>query len=214
MKAFLQFVLRTMSATSVVVLIGLISLLALDQTIWMATLYAMISGVAVYISMKQLTNFRYRRENGLSRSEYKYIDKNLKEAKEKITRLNRSLRKVGSFGHAKQNFEILVTVRKIYSNTKKEPKRFYKAEAFYYEHLDSLVALTEKYAYLSEQPSKTNEMDKSLENTRHTIAIMNETVKKDLQIMLNDDLNTLDFELDVAKQSINRWKKPDRRPLK
>lgn len=214
MKAFLQFILRTLSASSAVGLTWLISFFAFEQTIWLASLYAILGGGAVYISMKQITNFRHRQQNGLSRREHKFIEKNLKEAKEKITRLNRALRSVRSFAQAKQNFEIMLTVRKIYANTKKEPKRFYKAERFYYEHLDSLVALTEKYAYLSEQPAKTKEINQSLRDTRHTLAIMNETVKKDLHIMLDDDLDVLDFELDVAKQSIDKRKQPDRRALK
>lgn len=213
MKAFLQFIIRTLSASAATSLTWLISFFAFEQTIWFASLYAILGGGAVYISMKQITDFHHRKQNGLSRREYKFIEQNLKEAKEKITRLNRALRSVRSFGQAKQNFEIMMTVRKIYANTKKEPKRFYKAERFYYEHLDSLVALTEKYAYLSEQPSRTKEINQSLRDTRHTLAVMNETVKKDLHIMLDDDLDILDFELDVAKQSINK-KNPDRRALK
>ncbi|WP_373894229.1 5-bromo-4-chloroindolyl phosphate hydrolysis family protein [Virgibacillus natechei] len=214
MKGFFQFIVRSVSATSATALTWLISFFAFEQTIWLAGLYAILGGGVVYISMKQVTDFRHRKQNGLNRREYKFIEQNLKEAKEKITRLNRSLRSVRSLGQARQNFEIMMTVRKIYANTKKDPKRFYKAERFYYEHLDSLVALTEKYAYLSEQPSRTKEINQSLRDTRHTLAIMNETVKKDLHIMLHDDLDVLDFELDVAKQSIDKRKKPDRRALK
>ncbi|MBY7145001.1 5-bromo-4-chloroindolyl phosphate hydrolysis family protein [Virgibacillus sp. NKC19-3] len=214
MKAFLQFIIRSMSASSAAILTWLISFFAFEQTIWLAGLYAIFGGGIVYISIKQMTDFRRRKQNGLSRREYKFIEKNLKEAKEKITRLNRSLRSVRNFAQAKQNFEIMITVRKIYTNTKKEPKRFYKAERFYYEHLDSLVALTEKYAYLSGQPARTKEMNQSLRDTRHTLAIMNETVKKDLHTMLDDDLDILDFELDVAKQSIDKRASSNRRALK
>jgi len=50
-------------------------------------------------------------------------------------------------------------------------------------------------------------MQKSLKETRQTLTAFSRTIKKDLQVMLRDDLETLDFELDVAKQTLRRSKK-------
>ncbi|GAB3062443.1 5-bromo-4-chloroindolyl phosphate hydrolysis family protein [Virgibacillus ainsalahensis] len=214
MRAFLQFIARFMAGSSAAVLTWLISFFAFEQSFLLAGLYGLLGGGTVYFSNKQITHYRYLRSIGLSRREYNYIEQNLKEAKQKITRLQRALRSVGSGSQRKQNIAIMLTVRKIYSNTKKEPKRFYQAESFYYKHLDSLVALAEKYAYLNAQPSKTKEMAESLRDTRHTIMIMETTVKKDLYTMLNDDFDTLDFELDVARKSIGSVNKSHGRALK
>lgn len=190
--------------------IWLLSFLALEQTFLLSSVYALISGGLTFLTVGGVSNRRFVKKNGLTHKEYKYIEKNLKEAKEKISRLQRALVNVRSIQHAKRNIEMIRTVRKIYSNTKKEPKRFYKAEGFFYERLDSLVELAEKYSFLSSQPAKSKEMIVSLHETDSTLNSLNESVKKDLYIMLNDDVDTLHFELDVAKNSINRMKKTNR----
>lgn len=46
-------------------------------------------------------------------------------------------------------------IRKIYSLTKKEPKRFYQAEQFYYSHLDSATELAEKYVFYHSNQERT-----------------------------------------------------------
>lgn len=185
----------------------LISFIALEQTFWLSTLYALIGGVIAFLTVKEIGKVQYLKQQGLTRREYKYIRKHLKEAKGKIARLQRSLMSVRSIDQVKRNLELIRTVRKIYSNTKREPKRFFKAEGFFYDRLDSLVEITEKYAFLSSQPVKSIEMKDSLVQTERTLYGLNESVKKDLYIMLDDDVDTLHFELDVARNSINRMKK-------
>lgn len=97
-------------------------------------------------------------------------------------------------------------IRKIYSLTKKEPKRFYQAEQFYYSHLDSAMELAEKYVFLAQQPKKNRELEISLTETRKTLKELTYTIEKDLYKVIADDIDNLNFELDVAKQSIKTRK--------
>lgn len=210
LRTFVLFMIQSISSFTMMIAIWLLSFLALEQTFLLSSVYALISGGLTFLTVGGVSNRRFVKKNGLTHKEYKYIEKNLKEAKEKILRLQRALVNVRSIQHAKRNIEMIRTVRKIYSNTKKEPKRFYKAEGFFYERLDSLVELAEKYSFLSSQPAKSKEMIVSLHETDSTLNSLNESVKKDLYIMLNDDVDTLHFELDVAKNSINRMKKTNR----
>lgn len=210
LRTFVLFMIQSISSFTMMIAIWLLSFLALEQTFLLSSVYALISGGLTFLTVGRVSNRRFVKKNGLTHKEYKYIEKNLKEAKEKISRLQRALVNVRSIQHAKRNIEMIRTVRKIYSNTKKEPKRFYKAEGFFYERLDSLVELAEKYSFLSSQPAKSKEMIVSLHETDSTLNSLNESVKKDLYIMLNDDVDTLHFELDVAKNSINRMKKTNR----
>ncbi|MGJ9457899.1 5-bromo-4-chloroindolyl phosphate hydrolysis family protein [Oceanobacillus sp. CF4.6] len=214
MRAVFQFMIQSMTGFLGTVSTGLVSFFAFGQTILLSSLFAIAGGVVVYLTSKQILDYRFVKVNGLTRREYKFIENNLKEAKHKISRLQKSLFRVRSMQHAKQNLEIARTAQKIYANAKKEPRRFYQAEGFFYNHLDSLVELTDKYAYLSSQPAKTREMEKSLRDTRQTVGMLGESIKKDLHIMLDDDVDTLHFELDVAKQSISRTKKDNRRLTK
>ena len=100
-------------------------------------------------------------------------------------------------------------LKKIQQLTKQEPKRFYKAEPFYFSHLDSVVELSEKYALLSRQPNKSRELNQSLVETRRTLDELTETVEKDLYEILAEDIEDLHFELDVAKKTINTRKESE-----
>lgn len=213
MKAFFQFILRSMAAFSVMTVVWLVAFFGFSQAFLLASLYSIIGATATYYSLKGITTYRYAKDNGLTRKEYKFISTNLQEAKGKISRLQRALLDVRQFGNARENMEIITTVKKIYANTKREPARFFQAESFYYKHLDSLVEIAEKYAYLSSQPVKSREMNDTMRDSRHTIIVLGQTVKKDLRIMLNDDVDTLHFELDVAKRSLKKPKNSNGRVI-
>ncbi|MCQ6276261.1 5-bromo-4-chloroindolyl phosphate hydrolysis family protein [Bacillus sp. V3B] len=204
MKSFLHFLFRSFAAASTSVFVWLISFLAFDQTFLFSLLVGFLSGSAIYLFLKWLNSSQLLRENGLSRREYQYIKKNLKEAKLKIHRLQKALFRVRSLTNMKQNFEMLRVVNKIYMITKKEPKRFYQAERFYFTNLDSIVELTEKYALLHAQPAKTAELTHSLNETRIMMNKLNNSLEKDLYTILEDDIDHLQFELDVAKKQISK----------
>lgn len=206
MKAFFQFILRSAISFTVTGTILLVTLLGFGQAFLIASLYGLIGGVGTYYTLKYINTYQYAKNNGLTRQEYKFISDNLKDANDKIKRLQRALINVRQLGNARENRDILITVRRIYANTKKEPRRFFQAEGFYYKHLDSLVEIAEKYAYLSEQPVKSREMNEMMRDSRHAIIVLGQTVKKDLRVMLNDDVNTLHFELDVAKRTTQKLK--------
>ena len=81
---------------------------------------------------------------------------------------------------------------------------FIRAEQFYYTNLDSIVELTEKYAFLNSQPAKTPELTQSLQETRLTMNQLADSLERDLYTVIEDDIDDLQFELDVAKKSISK----------
>src|SRR3954471_16366211 len=91
MKSFLHFLFRSFAAASTSVFVWLISFLAFDQTFIFSLLLGFVSGIVIYLPLKWLNSSHFLRENGLSRREYHYIQKNLKEAKLKINRLQKAL---------------------------------------------------------------------------------------------------------------------------
>lgn len=206
MIAFLQFTLRTAAAFIGSIITWFISFIGFDYGFWASGGIAILAGTVIYYSLKALMKYGSMRKTGLTRREYKLVQEHLKTAKTKIQRLQKAFLSVSSLPHAKQNFETLRVVNKIYSVTRKEPGRFFKASEFYYSHLDSMVEIAEKYAFLSSQPAKTSELQYSLGETRKTMNSLSDSIKNDLYIMLEDDIDTLQFEIDVAKQSIDRKK--------
>lgn len=211
MKTFLQFVTRFFASITSGFITFFISLLPLDNSFGSSVLYGLLASIAVYHILKWIMNSHNIKNTGLTRREYYYIQKNLKEAKQKIRRLQKAFFKTSNVLTAKQHIEILRVVHKIQDVTKKEPIRFYQAEEFYFSHLDSLVEIAEKYAFLNSQPVKTPELTESLNETRKTITQLSETIQDDLYKLIEHDVDTLKFELDVAKKTIDRKNGKDRR---
>ncbi|MCP3762826.1 5-bromo-4-chloroindolyl phosphate hydrolysis family protein [Domibacillus sp. A3M-37] len=153
------------------------------------------------------TNFgnrRIQKKHGLNRREYYYILDQLKEAKAKLSRLQHLFLKVRSLRSLKQMIELNSLVKRIYSVVKKEPKRFYEIEPFFYSHLDSVVELAEKSSLLSSKKVKDPDMKKSLLETTETLGDLSQTLEADLRQVLARDIEHLTIELDVAKQRAGR----------
>jgi 5-bromo-4-chloroindolyl phosphate hydrolysis protein len=188
--------------------IWFLSYFAFDLTFWISSGISLAGGVMVYKITSAVMTSRFLKKQQLTRKEYRYIKKNLDEAKQKINRLNKSLFSIRDLSTLKQRLEVLRITRKIQSMTLAEPKRFYKAEKFYFSHLDSVVELTEKYRFLAQQPKKSHEIDVSLYETRQTLNDLTKALEEDLYHVVEDDLDSLNFEIDVAKHSIKKLNDP------
>ncbi len=206
MNSFLSFLLRAAVSIPSAITIWLVSFLTLNNTFWASSGLALAGGALVFWLASFYTGSQFLKKNGLTRKEYRYIKKNLEEAKQKISRLHKTLFSIRHLPSLKERVELLRVIRKIYSMTKREPKRFYQAERFYFSHLDSVLELTEKYAFLSAQPKRNREIEWSLAETRSTLSEMSKLVEKDLYHVLENDIDHLNFEIDVAKYSINTGK--------
>lgn len=206
MNLFISFLVGTFVAVPTAIFVWLLSYFAFDLTFWLSSVISLVGGIFAYMLISVNVNSRFLKKNQLTRKEYRYIKKNLDEAKLKINRLNKSVFQIREIPSFKQRIDVVRISRRIYKLTKKEPKRFYKAEQFYFSHLDSVVALTDKYALLSTQPKKTSELELSLKETRHTLNELTQAVEHDLYEILSDDIDHLNFEVDVAKYSIKTLK--------
>jgi 5-bromo-4-chloroindolyl phosphate hydrolysis protein len=199
MNPFLSFFIRTSVAIPTTLIIWLISYFGFDQTFLLSSIFSVCGGILISYIVKGNLHHRYLKKQQLTRKEYKYIKENLAVAKKRLSRLNKALLSYRYLKSIKQRKDILLITRKIYSITKKEPKRFYKAEKFYFSHLESLVELTEKYVFLSSQPLKTRELDQYLSETRKAIEDFSGLIEKDLNEIIAGDIEQLNFELDVVK---------------
>ncbi|WP_342433057.1 5-bromo-4-chloroindolyl phosphate hydrolysis family protein [Neobacillus sp. FSL H8-0543] len=204
MNPFISFFVRSFLAVPSAFTIFLVSLFGFDQTYLLSSVFAIAGGAVVDQATAAIMKNRFLKQHQLSRKEYRYIKKNLDEAKLKINRLNKSLFSIRDLQTVKQRIDVLRVARKIQSLAKTEPRRFYKAEKFYFSHLDSVVELTEKYRFLSVQPKKNHEIDVSLYETRQTLIELTKALEEDLYYMISDDIDHLNFEIDVAKHSIKK----------
>ncbi|MEC1158358.1 5-bromo-4-chloroindolyl phosphate hydrolysis protein [Cytobacillus horneckiae] len=206
MNPFFMFFIRTLIAVPLSVTVWLLNYFAFDMNFWMSGLNGTLAGVLAYWITGAVMRHRFIKSHGLKRKEYLYIKKNLDEAKGKLNRLQRSLMSIRHLPSTRQRRDFIKVAKRIYKLTKKEPRRFYQAEQFYYSHLDSAVELAEKYVFLSSQPRKTKELEISLNETRKTLHELTVNVEKDLHDVLANDIDQLHFEMDVAKHSIKKIK--------
>ncbi|WP_057913918.1 5-bromo-4-chloroindolyl phosphate hydrolysis family protein [Peribacillus muralis] len=184
----------------------LISYFTLNMPLVASVALSIAGGALAYCLSLAYFSSRFLKNHGLTRKEYHYIKRNINEAKPKIRRVQKALISVRHISSFKQRKDMIKMIRKIYSLTKKEPKRFYQAEQFYYSHLDSATELAEKYVFLSRQPRKTRELELSLAETRKTLKDLTKTIEQDLYNVIADDIDNLNFELDVAKHTIKTRK--------
>ena len=204
MNRFLSFLVQSVVTVPSATIVWFSSYFAFNQTFLISSAISLGGGVIVYNLTSAVMTSRFLKKHQLTRKEYRYIKKNLDEAKQKISRLNKSLFTIRDLPTLKQRMDVLRITRKIQSMTKTEPKRFYKAEKFYFSHLDSVVELTEKYRFLSQQPKKNHEIDVSLYETRQTLTDLTKALEEDLYYVISDDVDSLNFEIDVAKHSIKK----------
>ncbi|MGF9786333.1 5-bromo-4-chloroindolyl phosphate hydrolysis family protein [Bacillus velezensis] len=204
MKPFIQYMKWTLCGSTVFVLAGITFFTIGHQPFLYSFLYGAASGAAASAAGLWNAKRLFLKKHRLTRKEYAYIKENLEEAKGKIIRLRRALFRSKSIQMLKQNAEILRITRRIYLLTKQEPKRFYQAERFYYQTLDSVVELTEKYALLSSQPRKNKDLSMSLSETRMTLAELSRRLEEDLHELMKEDIDDLHFELDMTKHSLRK----------
>ena len=209
MKRFFEILIQLFLAIPATVVIWLVCYFAFNVAFIVSVIGSIVGGVILYWIMSLYLNHVYVKKHSLTRKEYRYIKGNLVEARKKISRINKTLLTIRHITSLKQRIELMRLLKKIQQLTKREPKRFYKAEPFYFSHLDSVVELSEKYALLSRQPNKSRELNQSLAETRRMLDELTETVEKDLYEILAEDIEDLHFELDVAKKTINTRKESE-----
>ncbi|ESU34291.1 hypothetical protein G3A_01875 [Bacillus sp. 17376] len=204
MNKFLLRFMQTGAAIPFSAFIWLLAFTGFDQTFWMSSFYGFIGGGVMFLGLGLYLQKRFLEKNRLTMKEYKYIKRNLKEANVKINRIQKSLFSIRHIRSLKQRIELVRLVKNIQKLNSREPRRFFKAEQFYFSHLDSIMELSEKYAFLSSQPAKNRELEYSLNETQDTLKDLTKIVEKDLNYMLEEDLDHLNFEIDVAKHSIKK----------
>lgn len=139
------------------------------------------------------------KELGLTRSEYKHIESQIKLAKNHINSLSQQFIRVRSIRSFKLLNEMIKLSKRILGIVHRDPIKFYSVEDFFYSHLPSAVQLTENYTTLSQSQVKDTEIHLALEDTRKALKGLHGTMEEDLKSALASDLENLRIELDFVK---------------
>ncbi|TSI02624.1 5-bromo-4-chloroindolyl phosphate hydrolysis family protein [Lysinibacillus sp. BW-2-10] len=179
--------------------IFVVSIVNLDLGIFFVPVLTIAS---YYLSNKGIKAFqksRKSKELGMSRSEYKQIEAQLKTAKGHLNALTQQFVRVRSLRSFKLLNEMTKLSKRIINIVQSNPNKFYSVEDFFYSHLPSAVELTKTYTMLSQQQVKDTEIHLALEDTRKTLKDLHGTMEQDLKAALESDLESLRIELDFVK---------------
>lgn len=155
-------------------------------------------------AVKQLQVSSDSKKLGMTRSEFKSVRQQIREAKSKVKQLQSHYYRVRSISAFKQLVELTRIANKIIVIVQNNPRKFYQAEPFFYSHLDSAIELTEKYTLLVGQPIKDKELKIALQDTRETLMGLKNVMENDLKKVLASDVEQLRMELDYAKLAVDR----------
>lgn len=157
--------------------------------------------------MKLIQKKKVLQQFQLTKTEYNHIREQLQLAQNRLNTLQKQFLRIRSVASFKHINELSRTSKRIINMVKKDPRRFYNAEQFFYAHLESAVTLVEKYSMLNTQPLKDPEIKMALQETTHTLDTVQQLIDDDLKQVLSSDIEHLKLEIDFAKLSANEQKK-------
>lgn len=207
MKPFEKFIMR--HGISLPIMTAVFPVLYLGAEIGIIASGAVAAGsyIASTSTIKQFQFSSDSKRFHMTRSEYKHVRIQIKEARAKIKQLQSNYYRVRSISYYKQIREIVRLGQKIVSHVQQNPRKFYLAEPFFYSHLDSALELTEKYTLLVGQPLKDKELKIALQDTREMLGSMIGVMETDLKKVLSTDVEQLRMELEYAQLTLEQHDK-------
>ena len=204
MKAFEKFIKR--QTISLPLMTVMFPVLYLGAEIGLIASGAVAAGtyLASNSTIKQVQFSSDSKRLGMTRSEYKHIQVQVKDAKRKIKLLQSNYYQVRSISSFKQLMDMTRIANKIVASINQNPRKFYLAEPFFYSHLDSAVELTQKYSLLVGQPVKDRDLKIALQETREMLISMTSVMERDLKKVLSSDVEQLRMELDYARLAVEQ----------
>lgn len=184
-------------------LIGFTLLILSTVTLDLSFFIVPILSIAGYLLsnkvVKAIQKSRKSKELGLSRTEYKHIEEQIRQAKGHINALSQQYIRVRSVRSFKLLNEMMKLSKRIINIVQNNPQKFYSVEDFFYSHLPSAVQLTQTYTMLTQTQVKDAEIHLALEDTRKTLKGLQATMEDDLKCAIESDLESLRIELDFVK---------------
>ena len=174
------------------------------------TMLALPLGIAAYFISNKVTlaiqKTTQSKKIGITKSEYHFIEAQLKQARAHIQTLNQQYVRVRSVRSFKQINEMSKLAKRIINIVQTNPQKFYAVEDFFYAHLPTAVQLSDKYTLLTKEQVPGTEVHLALEETRKTLKELQITMEVDLKSALSSDIENLKIELDFAKLSNEKRK--------
>lgn len=199
MKRFFKQAFIAIASLNIAILTFAISFFSTSNQIHFGVLGSIVGFILSYwlLKRKLLPNDELDK---IERKEKKYALAQIKEAKEKVKKINSTRFKVRSI-FVYQNITKLYKIStKVIKIVEKEPVRYRTAQTFFQQHLDSSAIITEKYVQLLSQPVRTHEVSTALRETERALKQLERNMEKEMLVVLSGDMHNLSTEIKLMNQ--------------
>ena len=142
--------------------------------------------------------------NGMTPREIELFRETLNLTKQQIDRLQMNIQRNTKLKAIDLRHDTLRAAKGLFKELVKEPTRLHEASHFLYTHLPNMVDLTDKYIEINDHEVKSRETYEKMEESVQIIDQLASLITSDYQQFVSDDLDDLDVELSIAKQSLKR----------
>ncbi len=143
-------------------------------------------------------------ETGMTQSEIEFFRDTMGQTKEQIQQLQNNINKNAKLKAIDLRHDTLRASKALFKELVKEPQKLHCANHFLYTHLPNMVDLTDKFIEINEHEIKSRETYEKIEESSQIIDQMASLIAQDYQQFVADDLEDMDIELSIAKQSLKR----------
>jgi 5-bromo-4-chloroindolyl phosphate hydrolysis protein len=141
---------------------------------------------------------------GMSNSEIELFRNTMNHAKQHIVKLQENMNGTAKLKAIDLRQNTVKASKALFKELTKDPTKLHSASHFLYTHLPNMVDLTNKYIEINNHELKNKQTYEKLEESAQIIDQVAALIAQDYQKFVEDDLEELDVELTVAKQSLKR----------
>ncbi|EOL43725.1 5-bromo-4-chloroindolyl phosphate hydrolysis family protein [Enterococcus caccae] len=198
-------------------LIGLILRLVTDIHTPVIAVVLLIALILLFVGSKKKTrktenplpNLTKTKEEhyaqlGMTDQEIDFFRDTMNSTKRQIVRLQENMNASTKLRAIDLRNDTLKVSKALFKELVKEPKKLHLANHFLYTHLPNLVDLTSKYLEIDAHEIKNKQTYEKLEESAQIIDQVSKLIKKDYEQFVAEDLEDLDVEISVAKNSLKR----------
>lgn len=143
-------------------------------------------------------------ESGMTPSEITFFRQTMNQTKTEISQLQQNMQQTAKLKSIDLRHDTVKAAKALFKELVKEPHRLHEASQFLYTHLPNLIDLTNKYIEINDHEIKNKQTYAKLEESSVIIDQLASLIAQDYQKFVSDDLDDLDVELSIAKQSLKR----------
>lgn len=141
---------------------------------------------------------------GMSDTEIVFFRDTMNTARVQIVELQNNINQSTKLRAIDLRNDTLRISKALFKELVKNPTKLHSANHFLYTHLPNIVDLTKKYIEIDNHEIKSKHAYEKLEESAQIIDKVSKLIKKDYERFVADDIEDLDVEISIAKNSLKR----------